>query len=55
MTGSKILDFIEKKQRHIHNIHEKKLKEVHQAFEKAFPLSKKTKKQKNSNKKKFRN
>lgn len=51
MTDDTILDFAKKKHKHIHNIHEKKLKEVHQAFERALPLTK-SKSAKKRNKKK---
>lgn len=52
-SDDNIIKFQQARSKRIHDIHEKKLQEVHKAFEKAFPLtnSKKTTK-KNKTKKK---
>lgn len=52
-TDNNLVNFKQERSKRIHDIHEKKLQEVHNAFEKAFPLpsSKKANKKKKGKKK----
>lgn len=52
-TDNNLVNFNQERSKRIHDIHEKKLQEVHDAFEKAFPLpsSKKVNKKKKGKKK----
>lgn len=54
ITDNNLINFNQERSKHIHNIHEKKLQEIQQAFEKAFPLpnNKKTTKKSKGKKKK---
>ncbi len=52
-TDDNLIQFKQQRSKRIHDIHEKKLQEVHKAFEKAFPLANSKKaNSKNKNKKK---
>lgn len=52
MSDETLIDFAAERERRIHDLHEKRLQDMRQAFEQALPLAAKSKKAKSKAKKK---